>query len=98
MNYLLICRNKCQVTYLRRNVRTLNDPVCYVPSQENGEHWWPGRVPSLAKPDPPKAKDSTMRSDYDWTDEHRAYGSSRHQHHVTKPALGVGKYGCGPMK
>ena len=95
MNYLLICRNKCQVTYLRRNVRTLNDPVCYVPSKENGEHWWPDRVPSLAKPNPPKAKDSTMRSDYDWTDEHRAYGSSRHQHHVTKPALGVGKYGTG---
>ena len=83
-------RNKCEVTYLRRNVRTLNAPVCYVPSAQEGEHWWPGRVPSLTKPAPPKTNDSTMRADYGWSEEHKAYGSSRHKHNVAKPALGAG--------
>ncbi|XP_067940043.1 uncharacterized protein [Watersipora subatra] len=82
-------RNHCEVTYLRRNVRTLNDPVCYVPSAQEEEHWWPGRVPPLTKPSPPKTKDSTMRSDYDWTNEHQTYGSNRHKHHISKPALGA---------
>ena len=78
------------MTYLRRNVRTLNAPVCYVPSAQQGEHWWPAGVPSLEKPTPPKSKASTMRADFDWTDEHSTFGSSRHKHCVSKTALGAG--------
>ncbi|KAF6022682.1 C2orf73 [Bugula neritina] len=82
-------RNRCEVTYLRRNVRTLNHPVCYVPSAQESEHWWPSRVPSETRPNPSSTKDTTMRSDYNWTEEHQSYGSSRHKYSNDKAALGA---------
>ena len=67
-SFITLHRGKCSVNYLRRNVRTLNKPVCYIPSAEEGEHWWPSRVPPLDKPTPAKTNDSTMRADFLWGD------------------------------
>jgi len=89
---ILCCRGNCKVTYLRRNVKTLNEPVNYVPSNDEAEHWWPNKVPSLARPAPPKTLDSTMRGDYQWGNEHDQYQGNRHKHNFSKPAHGTSKF------
>lgn len=83
-------RGHCSVSFLRKNVRNMNDPVGVVPTVTDEGHWWPSHVPRGAKPEPPHTLDTTARESFRWPlDDSRSANARHGARPPVLPALGI---------
>lgn len=79
-------------SFLRNNVRTLNDPVCHVATynvKEQQPEWWRTDIPASKSAAPPHTEDSTFRADFKRWDHNRR--ATRHSSNPnTLAAAGIG--------